>query len=64
LGTDPHFPDDLGSDSLDAVELVMAYEEAFDDKISEEEMKRIRQFRTTQEVLDYLRRRKKGGHLN
>jgi acyl carrier protein len=64
LRPDPHFPDDLGPDSLDAVELVMAYEEAFDDGIGEEEMKRIRQFRTTQEVLDHLRRRKKGGHLN
>jgi acyl carrier protein len=61
---EPHFPDDLGPDSLDVVELVMTYEEAFDDKITEEEMSRIRQLRTTQEVLDYLRRWKKGGHLN
>jgi acyl carrier protein len=59
-----HFPDDLGPDSLDVVELVMAYEEAFDDEITEEEMERIRQLRTTQEVLDYLRTRKKGGRLN
>jgi acyl carrier protein len=59
-----HFPDDLGPDSLDAVELVMAYEEAFDDEITQEEMERIRRLRTTQEVLDYLRKRKKGGHLN
>jgi acyl carrier protein len=42
----------------------MAYEEAFDDEITEEEMERIRRLRTTQEVLDYLRKRKKGGHLN
>ena len=61
---EPHFPDHLGPDSLDAVELVMAYEEAFDDEITEEEMERIRRLRTTQEVLDYLRKRKKGGHLN
>jgi acyl carrier protein len=64
LRVEPHFPDDLGPDSLDVVELVMAYEEAFDDEITEEEVRRIRQFRTTQEVLDYLRKRKKGGHLN
>jgi acyl carrier protein len=61
---EPHFPDDLGHDSLDVVELVMAYEEAFDDEITEEEMERIRQLRTTQEVLEYLRKRRKGGHLN
>ena len=61
---EPHFPGDLGPDSLDVVELVMAYEEAYDDEITEEEMTRIRQLRTTQEVLDYLRRRRKGGHLN
>jgi len=64
LRLDPHFPDDLGPDSLDVVELVMAYEEAFVDEIAEEEMKRIRHFRTTQEVLDYLRKRRKGGPLN
>ena len=61
---EPHLPDDLGPDSLDVVELVMAYEEAYDDEITEEEMMRIRQLRTTQEVLDHLRKRKKGGHLN
>jgi acyl carrier protein len=61
---EPHFPEGLGPDSLDLVELVMAYEEAFDDEISDEEMRRIRQLRTNQEVLDYLRKRRKGGHVN
>jgi acyl carrier protein len=64
LSLDLHFPHDLGPDSLDVVELVRAYEEASDDEIPEEEMVRIKQFRTTQEVLDYLRNRKKGGRPN
>jgi acyl carrier protein len=64
LNPDFHLPDDLGPDSLDVVELVMAYEEAFDDEIPEEEMNRIKKLRTTREVLEYLRRRKKGGRLN
>jgi acyl carrier protein len=58
-----HFPDDIGTDSLDAVEIVMAYEEAFDEEISEQEMKMMQQFRTKKELLDYLRNRKKGGHI-
>ena len=32
---DAKFIDDLGADSLDTVELVMAFEEAFDDIITE-----------------------------
>jgi len=54
----------MGADSLDTVEIVMAYEEAFDEGISDQEMGRIRQFRTKRELIDYLRNRKKGGHLN
>jgi len=34
--SDTNFPNDLGADSLDTVELVMAHEEAFDIEISEE----------------------------
>ena len=64
MNLDFHLPDDLGPDSLDVVELVMAYEEAFDDEIPEEEMNRIKKLRTTREVLEYLRKRKKGGRLN
>ena len=59
-----HFPDGWGSDSLDLVEMVMAYEEAFDDAISDQEMQKIKQFRTKQELIDYLRRHKKGGGPN
>ena len=55
------FPDDLGPDSLDLVEVVMAYEEAFDDDIPDEEMERIRKLRTKQELINYLRKRRKGG---
>ena len=59
-----HFPDDMGSDSLDLVEIVMAYEEAFDEQIPDEEMEKIKGFRTTQELIDYLRKRRKGGGIN
>ena len=64
MNPDFHLPDDLGPDSLDVVELVMAYEEAFDDEIPEEEVNRIKQLRTAREVLEYLRNRKKGDRLN
>ena len=53
--------DDLGTDSLDAVELVMAYEEANGVEIPFEEGEKIRQFRTRKELIEYLRKRKKGG---
>ena len=36
------FGDDLGADSLDLVELVMALEEEFDIEVPEEELKDIR----------------------
>ncbi len=36
------FGDDLGADSLDLVELVMALEETFDIEVDEEELKDIR----------------------
>jgi acyl carrier protein len=45
------FVDDLGVDSLDAVELVMAFEEAFDLEIPDEELEQIR---TVQQAVDYL----------
>ncbi len=43
--------DDLGSDSLDIVELVMAMEENFDIEIGDDELKRIR---TIQDVFDFI----------
>ena len=35
------FADDLGADSLDLVELVMAFEETFDIEVAEDELKEI-----------------------
>lgn len=45
------FVDDLGADSLDTVELVMAFEEAFDIEIPDEEAEKIR---TVQDAVDYI----------
>ena len=45
------FVDDLGADSLDTVELIMAIEEEFDCEIPEEEAASIS---TVQEVIDYV----------
>jgi acyl carrier protein len=53
--------DDLGADSLDTVELVMAYDAAYDEEIPFEESEKGGQLRTKQEVIDYLRKRRKGG---
>ena len=46
------FVDDLDADSLDTVELVMAFEEAFDIEIPDEDADKIR---TVQDAVDYLR---------
>ena len=40
--TDSLFVDDLGADSLDTVELVMAFEEEFDIEIPDEDAQKIR----------------------
>jgi acyl carrier protein len=45
------FTDDLGADSLDVVELVMAFEEFFDLDISDAEAEKIK---TVQQAVDYL----------
>jgi len=45
------FIDDLGADSLDTVELIMAIEEEFDCEIPEEEAANIS---TVQEVMDFV----------
>ncbi len=59
LGVDPDrvkpeasFIDDLGADSLDIVELVMAMEEEFDIEIPDEDAEKLR---TVQDVLTYLK---------
>jgi acyl carrier protein len=45
------FGDDLGADSLDLVELVMALEETFDIEVAEDELKEIR---TVGEAFDLI----------
>ena len=48
---DANLADDLGADSLDAVELIMAIEEEFDVEIDDSEATKIK---TVQDILDYL----------
>jgi acyl carrier protein len=45
------FVDDLGADSLDTVELVMAFEEAFDVAIPDEDAEKIR---TVADAVSYI----------
>jgi acyl carrier protein len=45
------FVDDLGADSLDTVELVMALEEEFETEIPDEEAENIT---TVQQAIDYV----------
>ncbi|ACS85387.1 MULTISPECIES: acyl carrier protein [Enterobacterales] len=45
------FVDDLGADSLDTVELVMALEEEFDTEIPDEEAEKIT---TVQAAIDFI----------
>jgi acyl carrier protein len=46
------FVDDLGADSLDLVELIMAMEEAFDIEISDEEAEKLQ---TVKDAVSYIR---------
>ena len=46
------FVDDLGADSLDTVELVMALEEEFETEIPDEEAEKIT---TVQQAVDYIK---------
>ncbi|BCA79814.1 MAG: acyl carrier protein [Desulfuromonadales bacterium] len=48
---DASFMDDLGADSLDTVELVMALEEEFDVEISDEDAEKIQ---TVQDAISYI----------
>jgi acyl carrier protein len=50
------FVDDLGADSLDQVELVMALEEEFDLEISDEDAEKMR---SVQDAIDYIDKRAK-----
>ncbi len=51
ISTDASFVDDLGADSLDTVELVMALEEEFECEIPDEEAEKIT---TVQQAIDYV----------
>ena len=46
-----HFINDLGADSLDTVELVMALEEEFDTEIPDEQAEKIQ---TVGQAIDYI----------
>ncbi len=46
------FIDDLGADSLDTVELVMAFEEAFDIEIPDEDAEKIT---TVKDAVEYVK---------
>lgn len=50
------FVDDLGADSLDRVELIMAFEEAFDLEIPDEEAEKIK---TVQDAVGYIEKNSK-----
>ena len=50
------FVDDLGADSLGLVELVLAFEEAFEIDIPDEDTEKIR---TVQDAIDYIERNAK-----
>jgi acyl carrier protein len=51
IANDASFVDDLGADSLDTVELVMALEEEFECEIPDEEAEKIT---TVQQAIDYV----------
>ena len=52
VNTEASFIDDLGADSLDTVELVMALEEEFDVEIPDEDAEKIG---TIQNAIDYIK---------
>ena len=51
VSNDASFVDDLGADSLDTVELVMALEEEFETEIPDEDAEKIT---TVQQAIDYI----------
>ena len=55
IRSESSFTDDLGADSLDTVELVMALEDAFETEIPDDEAEKIT---TVQQAIDYVK-----GHL-
>jgi acyl carrier protein len=55
VSSESSFVDDLGADSLDTVELVMALEEEFETEIPDEDAEKIT---TVQQAVDYI-----NGHM-
>jgi len=51
ITTDAKFVEDLGADSLDQVELIMALEDEFEIKVPEEEAEKLT---TVGEAVDYI----------
>jgi acyl carrier protein len=54
LASGASFVDDLGADSLDTVEMVMAFEEEFSIEIPDEDAEKIR---TVQDAVDYIEKK-------
>lgn len=51
ISNEANFVEDLGADSLDNVELIMAFEEEFEIEISDEEAEKIA---TVHQAIDYI----------
>ena len=56
VSADASFVEDLGADSLDQVELIMAFEEEFGVEISDDEAEKIRKVK---DAVDYIEKRAK-----
>ena len=56
VNPDASFIEDLGADSLDTVELIMAFEEEFGVEISDEDAEKIRRVK---DAVEYIEKRAK-----